>query len=89
MGQVRHFSMKICVLKTRAKLITKTFHETFKKVFFKALALLHKSGPADFARETDFVHFLCVANSKTATYLYENQSPPDRISLFSRRNFER
>ena len=26
-GQVRHFSMKICVLKTRAKLITKTLHE--------------------------------------------------------------
>ena len=26
-GQVRHFSMKICVLKTRAKPITKTLHE--------------------------------------------------------------
>ena len=26
-GQVRHFSMKICELKTQAKPVTKTFHE--------------------------------------------------------------
>ena len=45
------------------------------------------SSPVDFARETDFVHFLCVENFKTAMYLYENQRAPDRISLFSRRNF--
>ena len=64
------------------------FTKTLLWTFLKALAFLRKSGPVDFARETDFVHFLCVANFKTAMYLYENQSPPDRISLFSRRNFE-
>ena len=26
-GQVRHFSMKICLFKTQAKPVTKTFHE--------------------------------------------------------------
>ena len=28
-GQVRHYSKKSCVLRTRAKLVTKTFHENF------------------------------------------------------------
>ena len=28
-------------------------------------------------------YFSCVANFKTAMYLFENQSAPDRISLFS------
>ena len=68
------------VLKTRAKPVTKTFHENFTVNF-----PVGRFGPVDFARQTDF---LCVANFKTAMYLYENQSPPDRISLFSRRNFE-
>ena len=52
-GQVRHFSMKICVLKTRAKPITKTLHQNVIVNFPEAPAFLRKS-----AQETDFVHFL-------------------------------
>ena len=45
-GQVRHFSMKICVLKTRAKPVTKTFHENFTVNFPESAPLpsLERSG---------------------------------------------
>ena len=74
-GQVRHFSMKICVLKTRAKPITKTLHENVIVNFPEAPAFLRKS-----AQETDFVHFLCVAR-QISTYMKTTVRPIGSLYL--------
>ena len=62
-GQVRHLSMKICVLKHEQNLSWRLFTKTLLWTFLKALAFLRKSGPVDFARETDFVNSCVLQDS--------------------------
>ena len=64
--------MKICVLKTRAKPITKTLHENVIVNFPEAPAFLRKS-----AQETDF---LCVAR-QISTYMKTTVRPIGSLYL--------
>ena len=68
--------MKICLVKTRAKPVTKTFHGDFTVNFPESarISFLRKSGPVDFARGTDFVHFLCVSR-QLCTYMKTTVRP--------------
>ena len=70
-GQVRHLSMKSCVLKTRAKPV---FELSWKRSPFSVRAVRSIS----LEKQISLILVCC----KTAMFLYENHNPPDWIFLF-------